>query len=68
MDKSTAVLVLKSINRHIRRRRIFDGGRTFGVDYATWRGSFPHLSSVANDCGEAINGRRGRYLPIALLG
>ena len=44
MSPATAGIICRAINRHLRRRRAFDGGRAFGVDYRTWCISYPHLS------------------------
>ena len=55
--------VAKAINRRVRKHRFFDGGRTFGVDYATWACSYPQMAAEFNRAVEVINGRKGRYLP-----
>jgi hypothetical protein len=55
--------VIKAINRRIRRHGFFDGGRAFGVDYATWNVTYPQMASVFNQAASQLTGRPGRYLP-----
>ena len=55
--------IVKAINRKVRRHGFFDGGRAFGVDYATWCHCYPQMASVFNQAAEKITGRSGRYLP-----
>jgi hypothetical protein len=55
--------IIKAINRHVRRNRLFAGGRTFGVDYSTWRVSFPQLSATYQAAAEILMGRSGRFMP-----
>lgn len=62
-----AKIIIKSIDKHIRKRRIFQGGRSFGVDYITWRVSYPHLCAMFDKAGEVVMGRPGRYIPLALV-
>lgn len=65
-EKENARVVLKAINRHVRRKRIFEGGRTFGVDFNTWNACYPHIASVFNKAAEIFIGREGRFMPASL--
>jgi len=64
----SAKQVALAITRHLRRRRVFEGGRLFGVDYTTWHTCYPHLSLTFEAAMEALTGTPGRYVPVAPLG
>jgi hypothetical protein len=58
-----ARIFIKAINRHVKRRRLFEGGRTFGVDYTTWCVTYPQLARAYQAASEILTGRNGRFLP-----
>ena len=60
MDKTQAIAIAKSINRHVRRN--WHGGM-FGWDYATFSVCFPRTCAVFNEAAEVITGRERRFLP-----
>lgn len=69
--RADARSLAKAINRHIRRRHIFEGGRTFGVDYSTWAVCYPHLAREFNQAAALLveaDPDSIRAIPIALLG
>ena len=67
-EKTRAYSMLRCINRHIRRHKIFEGGRTFGVDWRTWHACYPHLASVFDKHAAIVAGRCVQALPSALFG
>lgn len=68
MSNEEARAVAYAINRYVRRRRIGEGGRSFGVDYVTWHICHPQLSAAFNAAIEVLTGRAGKYVPVSLTG
>jgi len=65
ITKENSRTFLKAINRYVRRKRVFDGGRTFGVDYATWQVCYPQIAKAYNQAASLFLGRPvTRALPI----
>lgn len=62
-DETTAVCTVKAINRHLRRKRVLEGGLKFGLDWVTWNICHPQLAKAVDYCGELITRRTGRFLP-----
>jgi hypothetical protein len=58
-----AKTLIKSINRHIRRKKLFEGGLQYGLDYPTWSFCYPQMSKILNEAAKIITGRDGFYLP-----
>lgn len=63
MNQDNARTTIKAINRWTRTYRPFEGGRTFGVDYITWRISYPQIAKTYQLAAEMITGRTGRFMP-----
>lgn len=57
---------MKAINRHVRKARIFEGGKAYGVDWPTWNVCYPHLARAFCNAAEVVMGRKGLFMPIAL--
>jgi len=55
--------IIKSINRWTRKTKPFAGGRTFGVDFATWYVCYPQIAQTYLASAEVITGRKGRFMP-----
>ena len=62
-EKAQARATLKAINRHVRKERIFEGGRTFGVDWPTWCMCYPQLAMTFQRLAEFVTGRKGCFMP-----
>jgi hypothetical protein len=58
-----ARVIIKSINRWVRRTKPFWGGREFGVDWITWRVTYPHISAAYQRAAEILLDRDGRFMP-----
>jgi hypothetical protein len=56
MAPEDARSVAFAINRYVRRRRIGEGGRSFGVEYVTWHICHPQLSTAFNAAIEVLTG------------
>lgn len=59
--------IIKSISRHLKKTRWCEGGKTFGVDYITWKVLNPQKANMVDYCAEAITGKKGRYIPAGAL-
>ncbi len=57
-NKKSAIAVVKSINRYLRKNLVFVGGKSFGIDYNTWVISHPKKAAVVNSCASEILGRK----------
>lgn len=62
-EELSAKTLIKAINRHIRRKKLFEGGLQYGLDYPTWSLCFPQMSKVLNQAAKIITGKDGHYLP-----
>jgi hypothetical protein len=58
--------ILKSINRHVKKNRLFEGGRSFGVDFATWQVNYPQMCREFCKAAQQLLGREGNFLPASL--
>lgn len=67
MTKQQATTIVKSINKHCKKKNIFQGGKTFGVDFNTWYACHSHLASMFCDAVKVLTGKEGRFLPKAIL-
>jgi len=64
MNKNIARATIKAINRWVRNYRPFEGGKAFGVDYVTWRISYPQIAKTYQEAAEVVTGRtNGRFMP-----
>ena len=69
MNTETAKATIKAINRHHKKNRTFYGGRKFGVDFLTWRGSFPQTAKVFNEAASVLVGRKvTTAIPAGVMG
>lgn len=58
--------ILKSINRHVKHIRAFEGGRQYGVDFATWSHCYPQTSRVFREVAEQHTGKKAAFMPANL--
>ncbi len=63
MNKSSARQTIKAINRWVRKNNPFEGGKQYGVDFATWNVCYPQLSKMYVKCAEIMVERTGRFMP-----
>ena len=63
LEQLSAKTLIKAINRRIRRKKLFEGGLQYGLDYPTWSLCYPQMSKVLNQAAKVITGKDGRYLP-----
>lgn len=66
MTKAQAKKICKKINAWVKRENPFEGGKSFGVDFATWCVVYPEKARGFCEAATVLTGKAGRYMPIAL--